>query len=163
MKKKLPCSGKSYSPSPDTGEWRGSDGFPHALSRISFLLRDCVNTAEGIVRDKYHNLNPAMLEWQKTFRSDTEKRINPLFCPGYPLTYPVSNSNVKHLDCIPYCAFHACLEAAFYGNYNLGLSVLDIEKDLARCFMYTQEKLVENYAVDYNSCTDAPEPADAAF
>ena len=111
--------------------------------------------------------NPALSDLEAYNRRKTENILRPLFKDtawNAALPYPIPNSEyrswlyeeesgpVPYLTAIPALAFNACLDAAFNGNYNLGLSILDIERDLARCFLYVQKGFVDwhvKYAEGY--------------
>lgn len=98
--------------------------------------------------------NPAFEEWDAADREKTQIRIDALlkeFSRDYKLPYSFPNNDVPYMNQLPAFAFTVCTRAAFFGNYNAGMSLIDIEKDLARCFMYIQKRLIELNEKNYST------------
>ena len=128
-------------------------------------MSNSVVELEKIINESVNNVASPELEAYN--RNKTENLLRPLFKDtawDTALPYHVPSSEyrswlyeeesgpVPYLTAIPALAFNACLDAAFNGNYKLNLSILDIEKDLARCFIYVQKGFVDwhvNYAEGY--------------
>ena len=158
MKETIPVPGAYSSLEDNPLEWNGSDGLPHALRRITFLLDDCIGKADMLISDMTGSLNPSYLEWERTGRSKAEEKIRPLFygTDAYTSALPekegASSDERRKLKnaseaVVPY-SFLNCVAAVFNTDFAPGTTLLDVEKDLARLFMCTEKKLLDT--VRYN-------------
>lgn len=136
MKEPLERAGILKPSSSESVDWNGSDGLSHALARIANLLKGCISNARDITKDRTGDYNPALLEWENSARPDTKDRIELLF---------------PACDSIQSYAFKICVDTVFNGNYRQpGLTALEIERDIARCFIHSLYKLAGGSQAGYN-------------
>lgn len=120
--------------------WSGGDGVEHVLARIRKLVNKCYDKAELLLRDGEGCLSPTALlsssekrKIQKAVDYLVESRTEekpPLDSEGNAVlgTWDSKYFNVPR-------AFEEVLRVALRGDIYPGVSVLDMEKDLARCFI----------------------------
>lgn len=152
MKETIPVPGSYSSLNDNPLEWNGSDGLPHALRRITYLLDECVNKAELLISDMSGSLNPASLEWERTGRRKAEEAVKPLFFGTDPYNLlPPENAEISSDErrkrenafeaVVPY-SFLNCVSAVFNTDFPPGVPLLEVEKDVARLFICSQRKLI---------------------
>lgn len=119
--------------------WSGGDGVEHALERIKNLVNKCVFCGEMLLRDGEGYLSPTALKTKPEQKKvkDTVKKLTvsePNEPPFDENGNPTPGAWFNKYDNVSR-AFRNVIHVALFGNIAPGLSILDMEKDLARTFV----------------------------
>lgn len=121
--------------------WSGGDGMEHALERIKNLVNKCVVCGEMLLRDGEGYLSPTALKTEKN-QEQIEKTIKKLTSFDSKTCYPPFDDDgnptpgrwFNDYDNV-FRAFRNVMHVSLFGNIAPDLSILDMEKDLARTFI----------------------------